>query len=40
MTPKFTDFFKSCYYSNSYVPSVDLSDKALSKHLLATIRLM
>lgn len=32
--PTFTDFFKSYYYSNTYVPPVDLSDKALSKHLL------
>ena len=34
MTLTFTDFFKSCYYSNTYVPPVDLSDEALSKHLL------
>lgn len=36
MTPTFSDFFKSFYYSNTYLPSVDLSDKELEKHLLAT----
>lgn len=36
MTPTFSDFFKSCYYSNTYLPSVDLSDKGLTKHLLET----
>jgi hypothetical protein len=34
MTPSFSDFFKSFYYSNTYVPPVDLSEQALSKHLL------
>lgn len=36
MTPTFSDFFKSFYYSNTYLPSVDLGDKGLTKHLLAT----
>lgn len=36
MTPTFSNFFKSFYYSNTYLPSVDLSDKGLTKHLLAT----
>lgn len=30
----FSDVYKSNYYSNTYVPAVDLSEKALSKHLL------
>lgn len=34
--PKFSDFFNSLYYSNTYTSPVDLSDKALSKHLLAS----
>lgn len=34
MTPTFSDFFKSFYYSNNYVPSVDLSEEKLSRHLL------
>ena len=34
MTPKFVDFFKSFYYSNTYVPPVDLGDQNLSKYLL------
>ncbi|KIC72287.1 hypothetical protein DB42_DF00010 [Neochlamydia sp. EPS4] len=34
MTPTFFDFFKSFYYSNTYVPSVDLSEQRLSRHLL------
>ncbi|EFB42324.1 MULTISPECIES: hypothetical protein [Parachlamydia] len=36
MLPSFTDFFKSFYYSNTYVSPVDLSDKSLSTHLLAS----
>lgn len=36
MTPSFSDFFKSFYYTNTYLPFVDLSDKGLRKHLLAT----
>ncbi len=34
MTPSFSDFFKSFYYSNNYVPSVDLGEQGLSRHLL------
>ncbi|KAF3361791.1 Uncharacterized protein PHSC3_001681 [Chlamydiales bacterium STE3] len=34
MTPTFTDFFKSFYYSNTYLPPIDLSKQSLSKHLL------
>lgn len=34
MTPTFQDFFKSFYYSNTYVPPVDLSDEGLAQHLL------
>jgi len=34
MTPTFSTFFKSFYYSNTYLPAVDLSDQGLSKHLL------
>lgn len=36
MTPTSDDFFKSFYYANTYVPPVDLSEKALAKHLLST----
>lgn len=35
MTPRFSDFFKSFYYSNTYVPAIDLSDEALAKHFLS-----
>jgi hypothetical protein len=35
VTPTFTDFFKSFYYVNTYVPAVDLSDQGVSRHLLA-----
>src|SRR6516165_1435667 len=35
MTPTFCDFFASFYYSNTYLPPVDLSDKALEKQMLA-----
>ncbi|KAF3363228.1 hypothetical protein PHSC3_000193 [Chlamydiales bacterium STE3] len=34
MAPTFTHFFKSFYYSNSYPPSIDLSEESLSKYLL------
>jgi hypothetical protein len=34
MTPTFSDFFKSLYYSNTYVSSVDLSEQGISGHLL------
>lgn len=34
MTATFFDFFKSLYYSNTYVPSVDLSDQGVSSYLL------
>lgn len=34
MSPSFSDFFKSFYYSNTYVPSVDLSEQGVSRHLL------
>ena len=33
MTPRFLDFFKSCYYSNTYIPPVDLSDEKLSEQM-------
>jgi hypothetical protein len=36
MIPSVSDFFKSFYYANTYVPPVDLSEQALSKHLLAS----
>ncbi|MBS4167681.1 hypothetical protein [Parachlamydia sp. AcF125] len=36
MTPTFSEFFKSFYYSNTYVPPVDLSKQGVSKHLLET----
>lgn len=32
--PSIKEFFISCYYENTYVPPVDLSDKALASHLL------
>ncbi len=34
MVPTFSDFFKSFYYSNTYLRAVDLSDKALAKHMM------
>lgn len=34
MSPTFFDFFKSFYYVNTYLPSIDVSDDALSKHLM------
>jgi hypothetical protein len=34
MLPTFSDFFKSLYYSNTYAPLVDLSEKGVSQHLL------
>lgn len=34
LTPTFSDFFKSLYYSNTYVPSVDLSEQEVSQYLL------
>lgn len=34
MRPAFLDFFKSYYYSNTYVSPVDVSDRGLSKHLM------
>lgn len=34
MTPTFFEFFKSFYYSNTYLPSVDLSEQGLSRYLL------
>ena len=36
MTPTFSDFFKSFYYSNTYVSPVDLSEQGIAKHLLAS----
>ncbi len=36
MTPSFTDFFKSFYYSKTFLPPVDLSFKGTRKHLLET----
>lgn len=36
MTPTFSDFFKSFYYSNTYVSPVDLSEQGISGHLLAS----
>jgi hypothetical protein len=35
ITPTFSDYFKSFYYSNNYLLPVDLSDKKLAKYLLA-----
>ena len=35
----YADVFKSFYYSNTYVPPVDLSDRGLARHLLATKQL-
>jgi len=35
--PTFKDFFRSFYYENTYLPRVDLSDKALSEHLLEKV---
>lgn len=35
--PNFFNYFKSFYYSNTYLPPVDLSDQSLSKHLLEKI---
>lgn len=34
ISPTFTDFFKSMYYSNTFLPPVDLSEQALSQHML------
>lgn len=34
LTPTFSNIFNSFYYSNTYVPSVDLSEQGLSMHLL------
>lgn len=36
MTPGIFDFFKSFYYSNTYVPPVDLSEEWIVKHFLTT----
>ncbi len=36
MTPALSDFFKSFYYSNTYVSPVDLSEQGISRHLLAS----
>lgn len=36
MTPTFSDFFKSFYYSNTHVSPVDLSEEGISGHLLAS----
>lgn len=35
MTPRFIDFFKSYYFSYTFLPPVDLSDAAIAKDLLA-----
>lgn len=35
MAPRFLDFFKSCYYSNTYIPPVDLSDGKLSEQMFS-----
>jgi hypothetical protein len=37
MTPTFCDFFDSFYYSNTYLPPVDLSDHALSQQMFAVL---
>jgi hypothetical protein len=34
MHPEFLDFFKSFYYTNTYLPPVDLSEQVMSKQLL------
>ncbi|MGD2168755.1 MAG: hypothetical protein PVI40_00765 [Chlamydiota bacterium] len=34
MTPTFSAYFKALYYTNTYLPPCDLSEQALSKHLL------
>ncbi len=36
MIPSFFDFFQSFYYENTYLPPVDLSEKALSPYFLQT----
>lgn len=37
LTPSVRDFFQSYFYSNTYLPTVDISDKALEKKLLSHI---